>query len=442
MKIAWFTPLAKNSSIGRFSAAVAGSLANFAEVELCHFDVGDVRGVPTPVRAFRSAESISLRVLSTYDLLVYNFGNYLRFHREIFELSKRWPGVCILHDVVMHHFFAEYYFDHRRDPDGYTSLMERRYGEGAPGPEARIWQTEQVAAYPLFEEVTPGALGIITHSQFFRARAAQCFAGPVAHIPLACYAVRPKPRACRSELGIHDDQVLIVTVGHVNANKCIDCAIEAIGSLASTTPGLVYAVVGQAPADYLRKLRLAASNLGIGDAVRFAGEVSDDLLCTYLSAADICVNLRFPSTEGASGSAIEAMLFGRPVVVTDTGFFSELPDDCVMKTRPNNVADVQNAIARLARDPGAREALGTRARLFAEAEFNSDVYARRALEFFWEVRNAKPMLDLADRVAVELRKMGVHMHQPIVDSVAGEMARIFSSDEDSPVNANPNPRSP
>src|SRR5437016_4786067 len=134
MKIAWFTPLSTKSAIARVSVSVAAELAKLAEVHLFHFESGDVRETSVPVKRFASAGVVDDRTLDRYDLAIYNFGNYLPFHREIFLLSRRHPGICILHDFVMHHFFAAYYFEDLRNPAAYSMLMERLYG--ADGAEA------------------------------------------------------------------------------------------------------------------------------------------------------------------------------------------------------------------------------------------------------------------------------------------------------------------
>jgi len=87
------------------------------------------REISVPVRRFRTASDVDEQTLSKYDVVVYNFGNHLPFHREIFLLSRRHPGICVLHDFVMHHFFAEYYFNELHDPAAYALLIERVYGD-------------------------------------------------------------------------------------------------------------------------------------------------------------------------------------------------------------------------------------------------------------------------------------------------------------------------
>jgi hypothetical protein len=61
-----------------------------------------------------------------------------------------------------------------------------------------------------------------------------------------------------------------------------------------------------------------------------------------------------------SGTAIRALVLGRPLVVSDVGWFSELPDDAVEKIPPgaDEVEILANALARLCRDAGLSAELG------------------------------------------------------------------------------------
>jgi glycosyltransferase involved in cell wall biosynthesis len=161
--------------------------------------------------------------------------------------------------------------------------------------------------------------------------------------------------------------------------------------------------------------------------VQLLGQVSDETLRSYLSHADVCVNLRYPAFEGASASVIEEMLFGKPVIVTDTGFFAELPDECVLKVRPDRGSELTAALERAITDPGFRERLGKAAEQFARREFRADHYAKEIVDFAWEARTAKPLLGLADQVAIEFNRMGIASDMAIVDNLAQEMRSTFCS---------------
>src|SRR5258708_2207983 len=48
------------------------------------------------------------------------------------------------------------------------------------------------------------------------------------------------------------------------------------------------------------------------------------------------MNLRFPTAGESSGSLLREMALGRPVIVSDIGAFSELPDDACIKIPPGD----------------------------------------------------------------------------------------------------------
>jgi len=119
------------------------------------------------------------------------------------------------------------------------------------------------------------------------------------------------------------------------------------------------------------------------------------------------------------------MLYGKAVVVTDVGFYRELPADCVVKIDPaNEAAELAAALARLG-EAGERRAMGERARTYARETFRADRYARDLLRFGWDVRNAQPLLGLTDRIAGELQRMKVSSDMAIVGTVAETVGELF-----------------
>ncbi len=59
--------------------------------------------------------------------------------------------------------------------------------------------------------------------------------------------------------------------------------------------------------------------------------VPEDRLWALMAACDAIVSLRSPTMGETSGSAIRALSLGKPLVVSDVGWFSELPGDAVLK---------------------------------------------------------------------------------------------------------------
>jgi glycosyltransferase involved in cell wall biosynthesis len=435
MRIAWFTPFGRDSAIGRASQSIVAELARSVEVDIWHPAAKVLLGTAVRTISFPPEAPLAAFGLQAYDLAVYNFGNHLEYHRQIFEISRRTPGIHILHDLVLHHFFARYYLDYRRAPATYVQVMERWYGE--PGKAAArassqagnaqpVWLSDDVARYPLFEEALQGAYGVVAHSEFLTEEIRRVFKGPVATLPLAYDPVVPARMRSRKSLGIGDDRLLVVTVGNVNRNKRIDKTIAALAGHPDLAARVQYVVIGDGDPEYRAELAGAVRAAHLTHTVQFAGRLSDDDLAAYLSHADICVNLRYPAFEGASASLIEQLLYGRPVIVTDTGCYRELPDDCVWKVRPEQeTGDLVAGLRRLIKDEALRRRLGETGKQYARSTFRADRYAAGILELAEEVLYAKPLLVYADRVGREIARLGLGPEAALVSTVSEASAELF-----------------
>jgi glycosyltransferase involved in cell wall biosynthesis len=140
---------------------------------------------------------------------------------------------------------------------------------------------------------------------------------------------------------------------------------------------------------YMRDLRRAAHLHGIDTLCRFTGPCAD--MPAALAAADVIVvpSLQ-PPLSGRAASEAQAM--GRPVVATTVG---TLPENVLcpprmrdeLRTgwlvRPGNVGEIAHAIAAaLKLDATAYEALGARARQFAEFMFSPQSVAEAIREVY------------------------------------------------------------
>jgi glycosyltransferase involved in cell wall biosynthesis len=418
---------------------VVRELAQKETVDLWYPKTDDPLSTEVPSVAFRDASEVDSEKLATYDLLVYNLGNHLPFHRAIYEVSRRFPGLCVMHDFVMHHFFAAYYLEHLRRPEAYVAAMKRCAGargavvaeEILVGKRPRVWETDEVSQYPLFDEAIRGQYGVVTHSDFFRQRVESVSPAPTVRLYLPYELTPIKFVVSREQMGIPDFRLLIVTIGHINPNKRVAAVLDALAESHDLLERIFYIVAGPCDPGFLAELKSRIAKLGLEQAVRLTGYVEDEQLQSLLNHADLCINLRFPATEGASASLVEEMLHGKAVVVTNTGFYSELPDDCVAKIRPQHEhADLAAVLRLLITDAGRREKMGRAAREFAENHFRADRYADHLIEFAWQMRGAKPLLQLADLVGQELQFMGVTKDMPIVETVSRECVHMFVSGQE------------
>ncbi len=430
MRIAWVSPFSSQSSIGRRSEEIVGELSKVCDVDLWHPQTEDERPTAVPRRRFVRASDVDPAELARYDMVAYNMGNYLPFHGEIYKLAVGTPGVVVLHDLVLHHFFAAYYFEELRQPTGYRDAMARLYGhrgkklaEGIiAGSQPRVWERDEVVDFPMFEDALTGAYGVIAHSDFLVERVRKVFAGPVQKIPLCC-ELSSADSGTRGDLDVPAGRPLIVTVGHVNPNKRIDSVLRA---LAAVERPFSYVIAGPFDGPYQRRLQGIVDDNGLNKSVTFLGYVSDNLLHAYLRHADLCINLRYPAFEGSSGSIVEEMWHGKATIVTNTGFYRELPDDTVHKiSHENEIAELTAAIRLFLGDPEERHRLGQRALAHARTQFHPAQYAHRVLEFATRAIQTKAAIRLADRIGSELRNMGVTSEMPEAASISDRAYDLF-----------------
>ena len=394
MKIAWFTPFRKVSAIGRFSRLVTDQLAQNAQVDLWLAEAENEELHQTSLRMVRYFElSCPEKFLPEYDVIVYNLGDHMPNHATIFDMSRRVPGIVILHDYVMHHFFAEYY-SKREEWDTYVEVMRRWYSAdlrkmpngGWGGDSWRVWEREEVIRYPLFEEAVVRSIAVVTHADFVRDSVARVVGAPVTKIPLAYEAGSPGSILSREELQIPENRMVVVSIGHANENKRIQVVLQVLAANPDLARSVKYIVIGSCDGPFGSTLQELPEKLGLGDGVSFIGYASDEVLRSYLFHADFCVNMRWPAMEGGSASLAEEMLCGKPVIVTDTGVYSELPETCVCKVRPEHeTEDLTLNLRELATQINLRRRMGEQARRYAEALYNPAFYAERFLEFCSEL---------------------------------------------------------
>lgn len=120
-------------------------------------------------------------------------------------------------------------------------------------------------------------------------------------------------------------------------------------------------LVGAAPARrYLVALRDFAAELGLGTAVRIAGEVSDAALAAYFAAADAYVSLSVH--EGFGVPLVEAMAAGVPVVATAAGALPEVLGDGALLVPVGDAGALAAALGTLLGSDEARRTWAGRGR--------------------------------------------------------------------------------
>jgi D-inositol-3-phosphate glycosyltransferase len=123
----------------------------------------------------------------------------------------------------------------------------------------------------------------------------------------------------RKELGLRDDQRILLFVGRIEPLKGIDILLGAAAQLEAEHDFSVFVIGGDNTAreGEMAHLRDLARRLGIAERVRFLGAVDHERLPLFYSAADVCVVPSFYESFGLV--ALEAMACGTPVVASRVG---------------------------------------------------------------------------------------------------------------------------
>ena len=167
---------------------------------------------------------------------------------------------------------------------------------------------------------------------------------------------------------------LILFVGHVRARKGPQILVESLPKIRERVPGARVVIVGP-DHGYSDELRAIARELGVVDAVDFAGMVDDDVLPGYYAAADLFVFPTLTTIECLGLTFVQAMFSGIPVIATRIAGAPEVIRDghdgfLVEPGDPDELAEVAVAVLELTGEE--RAAIGLRGRERALELFDQD----------------------------------------------------------------------
>ena len=301
------------------------------------------------------------------DVALYHVGNDPDAHGWIVDELRASPGVVVLHEYVLHHLVAGITIG-RGDPRGYLDAMERELG--VPGRLLGLgvldnllpllWET-QPERFPLSGVVLDRAQGLIVHSQFVAGQArAAGYAGRLWHIPHPAW-----PTLGVEPAGGVDGDPLIGCFGFLNMNKRVPQLLQAFASLRRRRPGARLLLAGASGERFDLDRRL--ERLGLTEGVERLDYVPEEQMWSLMARCDVLVNLRYPTMGESSGSAMRALSLGKALVVSDVGWFAELPDDAALKV-PVDELEVPMLEAAIAFAAEHADELGAAARAYVEGE--------------------------------------------------------------------------
>jgi glycosyltransferase involved in cell wall biosynthesis len=299
------------------------------------------------------------------DVHLYHLGNN-HLHREIYGRALEMPGVIVLHDAVLHHFFLGTV----SEPD-YIAEFTYNYGGWNEDLARSLWQRRARSAadpvyfrYPMIKRVVERSLAVIVHNPGAAAIVEKHVPGAIIHeIP---HLLEPPPIPpgyevirLRHELGIGAQTFLFGVFGHLRESKRLATVLRAFQS-ARKSADIALLVAGEfASTDLARSLGPMLHSEGI---LR-VGYVPEVDFWRHAAAVDACISLRYPTAGETSGIAIRLMGLGKPVILTAGCETARFPDSGCLRVDAGPAEEEMLAeyMVWLARFPGDARSIGERA---------------------------------------------------------------------------------
>lgn len=328
--------------------------------------------------------------------------------------ARKVPAVVVLHDFALHHLFAAAYLDRGRERD-YVHALTRAHGErgrrlaeqNVSGPKNPVWDLDPWS-YPASAGVVEDATALIVHSRLVRGAVLR--ERPSSRVVEVPHHVVPAPRTAREEarhaLGIPLDRPVAASLGVVTPAKRVGKVLEALASLPRGRRPFLFVGGSSSGDDPLNEKVLA---LGLEDDVTFSGYLDDGDFWRAASAADLAINLRHPTMGETSGAVCRLAGFGLPVIVSDVGWFHELPDAFASKipVGRGEVERLASALETIAFEPGEAERRAAAARAWAATKKPRDSAAAYAAVLEEAAAGLSGPRTLAARLAAELWNVGI-----------------------------------
>lgn len=253
--------------------------------------------------------------------------------------------------------------------------------EKVQGLARALWQ------FPLLAQIFRQAGSVIVHSGHAQAEIERFFPGAFLDRARLIQTVLPrapelgfngfprglsamKPRLLdREALGIAAEDFLVVSLGYLRPGKCCEALLSGFAAFARQCAQRSASAASKAPnlpqRGWLRLVFVGAYahpddpwviafNQAIKQVlqhlervcVQVTGWVADDRYQQWIGAADVAVQLRTESRGESSGSALDAMAFGLPLIVNRHGALAELGAAIVIETHD----ELAQVLERLHRD--------------------------------------------------------------------------------------------
>jgi glycosyltransferase involved in cell wall biosynthesis len=434
MKIAYFSPLPpQKSGISEYSVYLLETLSEHAEVDV--WVDGYTPSSQSILNHLKVIDYVQnpghLAKLNEYDEIIYNIGNNPYYHSNIYDVFLKYNGIVILHDFVLYYLVTGYLLDHCKNPDLFLEELKMNHGNAGYVEGLEILrgdtpplQYKYPEKWPLNKRLIDMAKGIIVHSEYAKNEVlrinpdANCTViAQIGPDPGKIALTEKRRKELKEKYGIEQAEILLASFGYVAPSKRIHQVVDALSALKSYP--FKYLLVGEG--DYVKN---QVKKYGLTDKVVYTGFTTIEEFDDLIALSDVVINLRYPYMGETSASLIRALLLGKASVVSDIGWFSELPDEVVYKIPldDNEVATLRHCLKTLMENSKFREDLENKALQYSRQVLDRRVISSSVIKFIKQTKEKQvfeqTIYSLCDRIGIVLDEIGAHQFDKYITTLS------------------------
>ncbi|MGD0301628.1 MAG: glycosyltransferase [Bryobacteraceae bacterium] len=360
MKVGFFSPLPPaRTGVADYSASLLRALRASGEVELGEGDIN-----------------------------LYHLGNN-QLHAEIYQRALEKPGVAVLHDAVLQHFFLGSFSEQQ-----YVAEFVYNYGAWSEDQAREMWRRRARSAsdpqyfrYPMLKRVAERSLALIVHNpaavEMVRAHALGAVIHEIPHLlELPSLDGGQKIASLPEKLGIGSGTFLFGVFGHLRESKRLAVVLRAFRR-ARAAADIALLVAGDFAS---RDLERSMEPLLGAQGIFRVGYVPERDFWLHAAAVDACINLRYPTAGETSGISIRLMGIGKPVLMSASQESSSFPEATCLRVDAGPAEEdmLVEFMVWLATFPQDARAIGERAAAHIR-EFHA---TERVADMYWQVLGA------------------------------------------------------
>jgi glycosyltransferase involved in cell wall biosynthesis len=417
MRVAFFTPVSpQKTGISDYSEqAILPYLSKFCDIDI--FIDKNVQPsnnfLISNFKIFPYTDFPSLK--KKYDIAIYQMGNN-PMHQFVHETLEKYPGIVVLHDIFLHGFLWNISLS-KGDCKKYIDLFEYCYGEKGVKIAQIAIETGVFPEfeYPLIKKIIDNSLGVICHSEYGINQIMKENKESIVKKINQAYSVLNQESEInydiiKTDLKLTKFFPIITSFGYIFPHKRFNIILKAFKKFLEHYPDAILILVGE---DMMNIHQMIVDH-ALTKSVIQTGFASQSLAQHYLNISDFCINLRSPTAGETSRSVLQIMASQKPVIVSNVGWFSELPDDSCLKVNVDEFEEdtLLEYMVAITSNEKLKNAIGKKAREYVIKEHNPDKIAQDYYSFIKNILDCNEYI--MNTLSGRLYEMGINENDKIL----------------------------